>query len=98
MVSHDASVHDDTKTSANAVSAESDNVFQDTKQPDAEQNHADTSNNKELKRKLKSRHLQMIAIGKSLASLIKIGTGHSNTILSQVELSAQVYSLANSPA
>jgi amino acid transporter len=67
MVSNDASVHDDTKSSANAVSAESDNVFQDTKEPDAEQNHADTSNNKELKRKLKSRHLQMIAIGKSLA-------------------------------
>lgn len=65
MVSHNASVHDDTKTSSNAISAESDNAFQDTKEADAEQNHTDNSNPGELKRKLKSRHLQMIAIGKS---------------------------------
>lgn len=70
MVSHNTSrnasaAHDDTKTSANAISTESDNAFQDTKEADAEQNHADTSNPGELKRKLKSRHLQMIAIGKT---------------------------------
>lgn len=72
MASHDASaVHDDTKISANAISAESDNAFQDTKEADAEQNHADASNPGELKRKLKSRHLQMIAIGMSLLSQSK---------------------------
>lgn len=65
MVSHDASAAHDTKTSANVISVESDNVFRDTKESDAEQNHADTSNSGELKRRLKSRHLQMIAIGKS---------------------------------
>lgn len=69
MVSHNTSAEqNDTKTSANAISAESDNAFQDTKEADAEQNHADASNPGELKRKLKSRHLQMIAIGKSSLS------------------------------
>jgi Amino acid transporters len=82
MVSHDASaVHDDTKTSVNAISAESDNAFQDTKEADAEQNHADTSTSGELKRKLKSRHLQMIAIGMSWLSESKWVTGDANLLL-----------------
>lgn len=69
MASHDdaSAQHADTKTSTTAISAESKNAFQDTKKPDAEQNYSDTSNPGELKRKLKSRHLQMIAIGMAVS-------------------------------
>jgi amino acid transporter len=67
MAPHDgaSTVTVDTKTSVNVVSDTSSNALQDTKKPDAEQNYPDTSNPRELKRKLKSRHLQMIAIGTS---------------------------------
>mgnify|MGYP001658176796 CR=1 FL=1 len=66
MVSNDASTGD-IKSSANEISTEPKNAFQDTKQADAEQSYPE-ANPGELKRKLKSRHLQMIAIGMSLLS------------------------------
>jgi amino acid transporter len=78
IVTHDApAAHDDTKTSATAVSAEADtdNAFKDTKKSDAEQNHSTNPNPGELKRKLKSRHLQMIAIGRPSLCTIKTGYG-----------------------
>ncbi|KAJ5187930.1 hypothetical protein N7449_010924 [Penicillium cf. viridicatum] len=104
MVSHDASaVHDDTKTSANAISAESDNAFQDTKEADAEQNHADTSTPGELKRKLKSRHLQMIAIGGTIGTglFISSGTaiaesGPAGALIAYIFVGSIVYSVMSS--
>ncbi|CAI7583200.1 unnamed protein product [Penicillium discolor] len=104
MVSHDASaVHNDTKTSANAISAESDNAFQDTKEADAEQNHADTSTPGELKRKLKSRHLQMIAIGGTIGTglFISSGTaiaesGPAGALIAYIFVGSIVYSVMSS--
>lgn len=68
MASNDASTGD-IKSSANEISTEPKNAFQDTKQTDAEQSYPE-ANPGELKRKLKSRHLQMIAIGMSLVSTL----------------------------
>ncbi|CRL23545.1 Amino acid/polyamine transporter I [Penicillium camemberti] len=104
MVSQDASaVHEDTKTSANTISAESDNAFQDTKEADAEQNHADTSTPGELKRKLKSRHLQMIAIGGTIGTglFISSGTaiaesGPAGALIAYIFVGSIVYSVMSS--
>lgn len=52
------------KSAADAVSGNVKNPCPDTKLTDAEQHHSSNSAAPgELKRKLKSRHLQMIAIG-----------------------------------
>jgi amino acid transporter len=85
MASNNASTGD-IKSSTNEMSTEPKNGFQDTKQADAEQSYPE-ANPGELKRKLKSRHLQMIAIGMSLVSPRTSSTNHM-----QVEQSEQVHS------
>ncbi|CAI7666044.1 unnamed protein product [Penicillium bialowiezense] len=74
MASHENSVSDKDSASA-SVSAQPKNVFQDTKKSDAEQSYSDDSNPRELKRKLKSRHLQMIAIGGTIGTGLFISSG-----------------------
>ncbi|KAJ5788779.1 Amino acid/polyamine transporter I [Penicillium paradoxum] len=101
--SHDAgsAPHGDTKTPI--VSADSKNVFQDTKKPDAEQNYPDDSNPKELKRALKSRHLQMIAIGGTIGTglFISSGTaiatsGPAGALIAYIFVGSIVYSVMGS--
>ncbi|OGE52341.1 hypothetical protein PENARI_c010G07051 [Penicillium arizonense] len=101
MASNDASTGD-IKSSANEISTEPKNAFQDTKQADAEQSYPE-ANPGELKRKLKSRHLQMIAIGGTIGTglFISSGTaiaysGPAGALIAYIFVGSIVYSVMSS--
>ncbi|KAJ5503740.1 Amino acid permease [Penicillium fimorum] len=106
MATQDApAAHDDAKDPGNVIStaSDTDNAFQDTKKSDAEQNHSANPNPGELKRKLKSRHLQMIAIGGTIGTglFISSGTaiatsGPAGALIAYIFVGSIVYSVMSS--